>query len=341
MIIKTPSRLHMTLIDLNGSYGRADGGIGLTLADPNFSLKSELSDNGVMIDFDSEINSNEIKSECIKKITSSAEKTMSYYNIDGGFHFTVKKAYLPHSGLGSGTQISLATSKLVYEHLKEDNSISTTDSTFDKDISSVELGKITGRGGTSGIGIFSFDYGGFILDGGHNLKEKGTFLPSAASPAKPPHLLGIYDFPEEWDIIVAIPRADTSVTGQKEVDIFTEYCPVPKQDVEKLSHLILMNLLPFLLEKNIECFGKSIDQIQNLGFKKVEVNLQSDIIKSAMANMREAGAYGVGMSSFGPSIYGITEGNTKEVFKATKEFIGENGDVFITKAQNTGYELQR
>ena len=32
MIIKTPSRIHMALIDLNGSYGRRDGGIGLTIS---------------------------------------------------------------------------------------------------------------------------------------------------------------------------------------------------------------------------------------------------------------------------------------------------------------------
>ena len=31
MIIKSPSRLHLTLIDMNGSYGRIDGGIGLTI----------------------------------------------------------------------------------------------------------------------------------------------------------------------------------------------------------------------------------------------------------------------------------------------------------------------
>ena len=42
MIIKSPSRLHLTLIDMNGSYGRIDGGIGLTIKDPNFVLYGEL-----------------------------------------------------------------------------------------------------------------------------------------------------------------------------------------------------------------------------------------------------------------------------------------------------------
>jgi len=328
MIIKTPSRLHMTLIDLNGSYGRADGGIGLTISKPNLCLKCEESEKQIAIDFKDNISDEDIKNEYIKKITESAEKICSHLNLDSGFYFEVEEAYLTHSGLGSGTQISLATAKLICEHIGED-------------LKANELANIVGRGGTSGVGIFSFDYGGFIVDGGHNLEEKGTFLPSAASPAKPPQLIARYDFPDEWDVIIAIPQADHSVTGAKEVDLFQNYCPVPIRDVEQLSHLILMNLLPFLLEKDIKSFGSVINRIQNLGFKKVEVELQPQKIKSLMENMRELGAYGVGMSSFGPTIYGLVDEKNRDVVKATKELVGDDGIVFKTKAQNHGYELKK
>ena len=328
MIIKTPSRLHMTLIDLNGSYGRADGGIGLTIAKPNLCLKGEESERGIAIDFNEKISNTDIKKECITKISDSANKICSYFNLDCGFHFEVEEAYLPHSGLGSGTQLSLATAKLICEHIG-------------KDLSGAELGNIVGRGGTSGVGIFSFDKGGFIVDGGHNLKEKGTFLPSAASPAKPPQLIGRYDFPEDWGVFIAIPQANHSVTGDKEIDLFQKYCPVPVRDVEQLSHLIFMNLLPFLLEKDIESFGSVINKIQNLGFKKVEVGLQPQKVKSLMENIRELGAYGAGMSSFGPTIYGIIDKKNQDVFKATKEIIGDDGIVLMTKAQNHGYELKK
>ncbi|KZX15061.1 homoserine kinase [Methanobrevibacter cuticularis] len=339
MIIKTPSRLHMTLIDLNGEYGRLDGGIGLTIAKPNLVLKGEPSKGNISVDFNSHITDKNIRDTCNEKILSSASKLLSYYGIKRGFHFTVEEFYPPHSGLGSGTQISLATAKLIHEHLKKDQYASKLDN-FDSEISISNLGKIIGRGGTSGIGIFSFEHGGFIIDGGHSLKEKKSFSPSSASTAKPPSLIGTYNFPKEWDIVIAIPNADTSVTGMKELDLFKKYCPVPKRDVEKLSHLILMNLLPFLLEKDIESFGNVINHIQNLGFKKVEIDLQPEKVKSLMAKMHEAGAYGVGMSSFGPTVYAITCENTTEVYNSAKEAIGNDGIVFITKAQNHGYELQ-
>lgn len=60
-----------------------------------------------------------------------------------------------------------------------------------------------------------------------------------------------------------------------------------------------------------------------------------------MEKMREFGAYGVGMSSFGPAVYGIIDKNNSDVFKATKEFLGNDGIIFKTKAQNHGFELKK
>ena len=332
MIIKTPSRIHMGLIDLNGSYGRYDGGIGLTIEKPKFILKCDSSEKtvseSISIDFDDEnIVDSEMKNQCISKIIDAYEKITTHFKIEQSYHFDVKDAYFPHSGLGSGTQISLATAKLICE----DNGIA---------ISGVELGEILQRGGTSGIGIYSFDKGGFIIDGGHDKTEKDGFLPSSASKASPPVLIGRYEFPKDWDIIIAMLNSN-NVMGKKEVNIFQEYCPIPKVEVEKLSHLIFMNLVPFLLEENIESFGDTINKIQNVGFKKIEVDLQEDKIKNLMKKMREFGAYGVGMSSFGPAIYGIADKNSPDVFKATKEFVGNEGLVFKTKAQNSGFQIEK
>ncbi|MHA1233313.1 MAG: beta-ribofuranosylaminobenzene 5'-phosphate synthase, partial [Candidatus Helarchaeota archaeon] len=41
MKISTPSRLHFGLIDLNGKFGRIDGGIGVSLNYPNVVLEVE------------------------------------------------------------------------------------------------------------------------------------------------------------------------------------------------------------------------------------------------------------------------------------------------------------
>ncbi len=150
----------MALIDLNGSYGRRDGGIGLTISKPNFVLEAETLEKGISIDFNKNIKDNDIKKPMpFKNKGFCRKKIISHFNINNGFHFNVNEAFLTHSGLGSGTQISLATAKLICEY----NGIS---------INGVELGKILGRGGTSGVGIYSFDQGGLIIDGGHDINEK-------------------------------------------------------------------------------------------------------------------------------------------------------------------------
>ena len=43
VIISTPSRIHVTLIDMHGGSGRVDGGIGITLDEPGILLEAELS----------------------------------------------------------------------------------------------------------------------------------------------------------------------------------------------------------------------------------------------------------------------------------------------------------
>ena len=72
MYIKSPSRLHLGLIDMNGSYGRLDGGIGLTIQEPNFILYGETAEKGITIDFNEEHNFNDkIKKRRFWKKTKS------------------------------------------------------------------------------------------------------------------------------------------------------------------------------------------------------------------------------------------------------------------------------
>ncbi|OWT33774.1 hypothetical protein BGI41_00625 [Methanobrevibacter sp. 87.7] len=325
MIIKTPSRLHMALINMDGSNGRMDGGIGLTLDRPNFILEGNLSDSSkITVDFEEEL-SNDIKAEYTKKINDAANKILNYYDFDYGFDFLVKKSLLLHSGLGSGTQIALATAKIVTELL-------------DIHKGAVVLSTIVGRGGTSGIGTYSFDFGGFLVDGGHNKDEKPDFLPSSASAAKPPKLIARYDFPEDWNILIAIPKSD-SVNGKHEVNVFQEACPVPSKEVNEISHIIFMNLIPFMLEKDIIEVGRAVNEMQYKGFNKVGIDIQNDKTKDLMKFIYNNGAYGVGISSFGPALYSFFDDNNKDIVEKTKEYLGNDGIVFVSKAQNHGYEI--
>jgi len=320
LIINTPSRLHLTLIDLNGERGRLDGGVGITLKEPELVMGLEASDEmGAEFTPDTD---EKLREEYRSKIMEAARRTLQHIGSDENFHFTIRSMFPPHSGLGSGTQISLATARLIAEY-------------HGAEFTARELAHIVGRGGTSGIGVASFEEGGFIVDAGHSTREKSDFLPSSASSASPPPVIARYDFPEEWNIIIAIPEIDRSVSGRREVNIFQEYCPIPLRDVERLSHIILMKMMPAVIEGDIEAFGESLNEIQGTGFKRIERELQDPLLDRIIDSMISAGAAGAGMSSFGPTVYSVTDEKPGNVAGAVAEVMGP-GRILITGGRNRG-----
>ncbi|XRO77823.1 beta-ribofuranosylaminobenzene 5'-phosphate synthase [Methanocaldococcus sp. 10A] len=328
MTIQTPSRIHIGLIDLNGSIGRVDGSIGLALEEPNIKIEGKES-NEINIKFDKKLiekfGYSYLKS--IKdRIYNTATKVLEVVNGEG-INLKILSLFPAHSGLGSGTQLSLAVGKLITK-------------IYNKEMNGYDIAKIAGRGGTSGIGIGAFEYGGFLIDGGHSFgkgKDKEEFKPSSASKGvKPAPIIFRHDF--DWEVMLIIPKGE-HVYGKKEVDIFKKYCPVPLNEVEKICHLVLMKMMPAIVEKNLDDFGEVVNKLQYLGFKKVELNLQSDIVKDLIKELHNENVY-AGLSSFGPTIYAFGDKNLI-IEKANEVFDrhGIYGDIIITKANNVGHKI--
>jgi beta-ribofuranosylaminobenzene 5'-phosphate synthase len=330
LIIETPSRLHVTLIDLNGKYGRIDGGVGITTHNPRLILEAYPGYDDLQIEFTS-MGSDELPKDIIgdyrDKIFSATHKINQYLNREEGYHFKLREIFPSHSGLGSGTQLSLAVAKLILRM-------------NDQDLPTPQIAEIVGRGGTSGIGVASFDHGGFLVDGGHKKVIKKDFLPSSASKASPPPILARYDFPEDWKIILAIPQVKRKVFGSGEVDIFQKYCPIPVGEVQELIHLLIMKMMPAVIEEDLDGFGGAVNLVQNVGFKKIELSLQNPFIKDLMDVLKAAGAAGVGMSSFGPTVYAVTDTNSKDILRAARNSMkNKSGDIILTNAQNEGASI--
>lgn len=322
VIIKTPSRLHFCLIDMNGSLGRINGSLGLALNYPNFILEA--------------IPSNDLK--VIGNQTRLVkEAALNFYNkvkVDSKTRLSIKRVIPRHIGLGSTTQTLLGVGTAL-SHIHK------------LDLNAVRLAKIMSRGGTSGIGVYAHQFGGLILDGGHEAKitdRNELFVPSSVSNLPPPPVLFRDNFPREWKFVISIPNEKKGLHGLKEVNIFKERCPVPSEDVDRICRIILIKMLPALLEKNIEEFGSGLTSLQNLGFARTAHDLVHPTVKACMNFMLEKGAYGAGQSSFGPATYGLVEGEeeAKELSEKTKKFLNkfEGGTVFYSEANNSGVEVK-
>ena len=329
VLITSPSRLHFALIDLNGKLGRVDGGIGVALKKPSLKIEVSAADKPV----EEEANTKEI-AHIFERIRSRIEP-----GLKRNYRVKILRKLPAHVGLGSQTQLSLSVAKAI--------------SVLENRIYSVvELAKLVGRGGTSGIGTAAFAKGGFILDGGHVFREyeaeketrtKTSFLPSSASKVPPPPILFQHPLPENWFFVVAIPEVKRGAHGLEEVEIFKRYCPIKSEEVERICRIVLMRILPAVLEKDILTFATSLTMLQKLGFKKKEVELQHDIIRE-LFSFFEPRALGHGMSSFGPATYAIVEGEkrAKELAADTKAFLDEKrlrASVMYSNANNKGSEI--
>ncbi|MEN6609671.1 MAG: beta-ribofuranosylaminobenzene 5'-phosphate synthase [Methanoregulaceae archaeon] len=324
VIVGTPARIHLGLIDMNGSIGRVDGSVGIALDEPGTLLEAHAGEN-------LEIRGGDTGTQEVVKCV--AENVLSAIHAGSKAHITLRSLCPRHAGLGSGTQLALATARAICE-------------LYGKDIPTRDLARITGRGGTSGIGTAAFGEGGFIIDGGHRFGLEGgknSFRPSSASRGIPPApVIARYEFPEDWKILLAVPNLHPGANGSQEVDIFRNCCPVPIHEVREICHEILMRMLPGILERDLDMFGSSVDRIQDLGFKRVEHSLQAPHISSLMNAMRAAGASCAGMSSFGPAIYAITDTNLPEIVHAARTFMDaqNGGEIYSTSACNTGARVR-
>jgi beta-ribofuranosylaminobenzene 5'-phosphate synthase len=320
VIIRTPSRVHVTLIDMHGGSGRVDGGIGITLDEPGMLLEAELSPT---------FSVSGVGPALQERIGSIAADVQQKLGAGGNVAITVRSHFPSHVGLGSGSQLGLAVARAVSE-------------LHGRHLPVKELARLVGRGGTSGIGTAAFEYGGFIVDGGHRFGasgEKTDFRPSAASRGvSPPPVIARHDFPSDWRILLAIPEVPAGASGKTEMDIFKNHCPVPLDEVRELSHEVLMRMLPAIASRDLDLFGSSINAVQRLGFKKVELSIQPPQVTGLLDVLQGAGAAGAGLSSFGPTLYAVGDTGMTGIEQAAQEFMRESGGgtTLITAARNNG-----
>jgi beta-ribofuranosylaminobenzene 5'-phosphate synthase len=328
VVVQTPSRIHITLTDLTGCCSRVDGGVGIALDEPNIVLEAERAKDLTVVRVPC---SGDAAEESADRALTAARAVREHFGL-GGARLSIRGGYNLHVGLGGGTQLGIAAGKAISE-------------LYNRRVTAREIASIVNRGGTSGIGTAAFETGGFIIDGGHSFGaglEKTDFRPSSASKGiRPPAVIARHDFPLSWRIVLAIPNIPRGAHGRREADIFKEYCPVSLSEVHELCYQIMVRLLPSVVEENLDEFGGAINRVQELGFKKVEVMLQHPLVRRLMEEMRGAGAACAGLSSFGPTVYAVTDTQARDIESAANEAMRTvGGEVLITRSRNEGARVR-
>lgn len=314
MYVKTPARLHLGFLDLNGSFGRIFGGIGVAISRPNVVVEAEPSEK---------LNISGCKSGHVRLLV---ERFIKRYKVRAGVTLKVKQVIPEHVGLGSETQLALAVAAALSR-------------IFNIKASIRDLAVAMGRGEKSGVGAATFEHGGFIVEGG--LRVEGEHQQNFK--AFPPTLF-YHPFPSDWFFVVAIPNVKRGFTDKEERAAFKSLPPMEAGDADRICRLTLMKLLPSLIEHDIESFGEALTLIQNLVgnyFAKVQGGIYSSHESGECAEyMLKLGAYGAGQSSWGPTVYGLIRGKAeaKKLQSDVQAFLNKSvgGEVFYTGANNRG-----
>ena len=306
--VESPARLHLGIIDMRGSSGRKYGSFGLALDYPLTVV--EVAQSGDLV-----VSGNE-KDRAVK----FAEMFFKAVKVEGGAEIKVLSTPPPHSGFGSGTQLALAIGTALSR-------------LYDIDLDLLEIARIMGRGKVSGVGVYAFRYGGFILDGGHKNHDI-------------PPLIFRHEIPEDWYVVVGVPEIER-VWGDEEKKLMNLVSEKGLDTSERISKIVLMNLLPAIVERDFEEFISALERIDFEVGKSFSVAqsgvVRHELIQEGIELLRDLGAGGCGQSSWGPAFYGFVKGKSKakKISNALGEFISEKagGMSFYTDVRNRSAEV--
>jgi beta-RFAP synthase len=270
----------MGFIDLHGGLGRKFGSIGVALEKPRLTLEATPADR-----LTAEGPESERVLEFARCFYAHYESSLSN---GAGANLTVIEEIPPHVGLGSGTQLALAVGTALAR-------------LHEVEVDAFQLARVMGRGHRSSMGIGAFQRGGFLVDGGHPVEDD---TPSPIIVQRCP--------PTDWYFMVVMPEIKPGLSGEEEDQAFVEM-PRPSATLAgQIARLVLMKMLPALEEGDIVPFGEALTEIQRLvgdTFAPVQGGRYANPISARLIDyLLEHGGLAAGQSSWGPTVYGLVEG---------------------------------
>ena len=277
--VSSPARLHLGFLDLNGDSGRKFGSIGLAIDSHYTIIKAESAEHVT------------ITGSCASEqiIQKAGALLARFYETIGqnvpdsarNVALTIEQLIPEHAGFGSGTQLALTIGTAL---CRLHNIHATT----------AEIAQHLGRGKRSGIGIATFEFGNFIIDGGNK-----------PAHSTPPPLLAHHPLPKEWRMVLIMDPEHQGVHGQQEKTAFTTLAKFPLENAQAICHLCLMQLLPALVEQDLDQFGHAITKIQRLigdHFAPAQGGrYTSENVARLLEHALDLGNTGIAQSSWGPT----------------------------------------
>jgi len=283
--VETGARVHFGFQNLSLAHERLYGGIGVGVTEPKIVLEATPAD-GVSCDDE--------------EVRPYAEDAVEVLGVTGAT-VQVRERFRRHVGLGSGTQLALAALVAIAR-------------AHDREVDSRALAPQLGRGGRSGVGVATFERGGFVADVGHPT-ERFTTAPPGPGSWRVPEPVGRWSLPDCWRFLLVTPTGHQGRSGGDEDQSIRSV--VERADAEiadRIATLLTRRLLPAVVEGDLTAFGAAVSRLGRLNGAWF-ADEQGGVYRPPAGPLIEALGksdviYGAGQSSWGPTVYGVTTERT-------------------------------
>ncbi len=309
------ARLHFGFQNLSLAHGRLYGGLGVALESPTVSVEAHPADDVRCDD------------PCARNYARRATDLLDVPGADVVVHETLPS----HVGLGSGTQLALTVLAAVAQAYDRKRNVRTNAPELD-------------RGGRSGVGVSTFERGGFVVDAGHPTERFTTDRPTRGNWSVPP-VVARHTVPEEWRFVVVLPEAEPGRSGDDEdASMRTVVENADPAISDEISAVLLRRVLPAIAGDDPEQFGDAVAEIGRLNgawYADEQGGVYRPPVGELVTAMEDSPViFGAGQSSWGPAVYGVTTATHVdsgiEAAQLALDSAGVGGEVLVARPRNRG-----
>lgn len=323
--VRSPCRLHFGLFDLANATQQRYGGIGVTLGLPTVVQVS------VRV---AARRTAQLTTELDARTSSELDAALARLGKQlGGMKFEARVDVLPPQHVGLGTKTALLLGALKAASI-----------CCGTRVPRETLQMLSGRGGTSGVGINAFFDGGFIVDGGRRPHPEEPFGPSSSVTAgdrELPVVICRAAAPRAWMAFLVVARG-RRFSGARELSFFRANTPIENREALESIALAYHGVLPAVMRADLSALGDSMERMLRTGFKGREMETLPRITKKMIGELQALPRTACGLSSMGPLVFVIAGKTDQPALQPIIQEIAErHGAVILGEVplSNKGYEV--
>ncbi|MFB6070994.1 MAG: beta-ribofuranosylaminobenzene 5'-phosphate synthase family protein [Halanaeroarchaeum sp.] len=316
--VATGARLHFGFVNLSLAHDRLYGGLGVALDEPRLVVTADPA--------------SEVVAE--EELRPLVEEVVTLLDVPGA-RVALEAGFPRHVGLGSGTQRALAVlAAVAHAH--------------GRDVVVREHAPVLGRGGRSGVGVATFEAGGFVMDDGHPT-ERFTTEPPETGEWAVPNVATRLPVPADWRFLLVIPSEDAGRHG--DVEEASMRAAIERADpglADRIAGVVLRRVLPAMTAGDVSAFGSAVADLGRLNgrwYADEQGGVYRPPVGEIVTALRTHPAIeGAGQSSWGPTAFGVTDADHAEEATAAGERALEaadlEGTVRVVAGRNRGAKIQ-